>query len=72
MIYSHRTLITGQYFKDKVYKTHSPSMDIQVSSNFKRLLHDIYDNPKVVIKQMNSEGFYQIESSDLNKLGNIF
>ena len=27
-------------------------MDIQVSSNFERLLHDIYDNPKIVIKQM--------------------
>ena len=45
-------ILKGQYFKDKVYKTHSPSMDIQVSSNFERLLHDIYDNPKIVIKQM--------------------
>ena len=50
-------------------------MDIQVSSNFERLLHHIYDNPKYVIKQMeklNSEGFYEIESSDLNKLREDF
>ena len=23
----HRTITTGRYFKDKVYKTHSPSME---------------------------------------------
>ena len=38
----HRTFTTGRYFKDKVYKTHSPSMDIQISSNFERLLHHTF------------------------------
>jgi len=32
---------TGLYKKDKVYKTISPSMDIQIASNFERLLYDI-------------------------------
>jgi len=32
------------YEKTKVVKTLSPSMDIQVSSNFERLLFDLYDN----------------------------
>ena len=71
----HRTFLTGRYLKDKVYRTHSPSMDIQVSSNFERLLYHIYEDPKIVIKQMeqlNSEGFYEIECSDLNKLKEDF
>tara|TARA_A100001011_G_scaffold343901_1_gene378585 strand:- start:598 stop:1449 length:852 start_codon:yes stop_codon:yes gene_type:complete len=71
----HRTFITGRYFKDKVYKTHSPSMDIQVSSNFERLLYHIYENPKVIIKKMeklNSDGYYEIEGSKLNQLKESF
>lgn len=34
-----RTLETGRYEADGVVQTTSPSMDIQVSSNFERLLH---------------------------------
>ena len=34
---------TGVYKKDKVFTTISPSMDIQVASNFERLLYDITD-----------------------------
>ena len=71
----HRTITTGRYFKDKVYKTHSPSMDIQVSSNFERLLYHIYKQPKIVEKQMlelKSNGFYEIEDVRLNKLKEDF
>ena len=32
---------TGMYNKDKVFTTISPSMDIQIASNFERLLYDI-------------------------------
>ena len=32
---------TGIYKKDKVFTTISPSMDIQIASNFERLLYDI-------------------------------
>ncbi len=38
-----RTLATGAYEPRQVTATTSPSMDIQVSSNFERLLFDAYD-----------------------------
>jgi threonine synthase len=39
-----RTLATGSYEPRAVVPTTSPSMDIQVSSNFERLLFDAYDH----------------------------
>lgn len=38
----HRTLTTGSYTVEGVTATDAPSMDIQVSSNFERLLFDAY------------------------------
>ena len=40
---------SGKYYKNKVKATNSPSMDIQVASNFERLLYDIFneDSKKV-------------------------
>jgi threonine synthase len=38
-----RTLATGCYQPRDVVATSSPSMDIQVASNFERLLFDVYD-----------------------------
>jgi threonine synthase len=39
----HRTLQTGRHDKQGVSPSISPSMDIQVSSNFERLLFELYD-----------------------------
>ncbi|NNC71985.1 MAG: threonine synthase [Sphingomonadaceae bacterium] len=39
----HRALSTGDYSVGTLTPTAAPSMDIQVSSNFERLLFDIYD-----------------------------
>jgi len=39
----HRTFQTGAYTKEGVTPSISPSMDIQVSSNFERVLFDAYD-----------------------------
>jgi threonine synthase len=39
----HRTLETGVHRRTQVAPSISPSMDIQVSSNFERLLFDLYD-----------------------------
>jgi threonine synthase len=39
----HRTLATGRHEKAAVTPTISPSMDIQVSSNFERLLFELLD-----------------------------
>ncbi|MFK8049298.1 MAG: threonine synthase [Halioglobus sp.] len=39
----HRVLTTGNYNRQPLEHTLSPSMDITVSSNFERLLFDMYD-----------------------------
>jgi threonine synthase len=50
-----RTLATGAYEMREVVATTSPSMDIQVSSNFERLLFDAYDHDgRAVRNLMNS------------------
>lgn len=47
-----RTLHTGAYMTSTVSATLSPSMDIQVSSNFERLLFDLHGRDGNVIEQM--------------------
>ncbi len=46
----HRTLHTGAYTKEGVTQTISPSMDIQVSSNFERALFDAYGRDGKAVK----------------------
>jgi threonine synthase len=59
-----RTLATGRYAPKEVKATQSPSMDIQVSSNFERLLFEASDRePKEVVAQMSAlakEGSFAI------------
>ena len=45
----HRTLETGAYTKEGVTPSISPSMDIQVSSNFERALFDAYDRDGAIV-----------------------
>ncbi len=46
---------SGIYQKDTVTTTHSPSMDIQISSNFERLLFDLSErNPSIINDLMNT------------------
>src|ERR1700731_2102429 len=47
-----RTLATGTYELRDVVATTSPSMDIQVSSNFERLLFDAYDRDGSAIRAL--------------------
>jgi threonine synthase len=47
-----RTLATGSYELREVVPTTSPSMDIQVSSNFERLLFDAYDRNGSAIRAL--------------------
>lgn len=47
-----RTLKTGRYEVTGVSATMSPSMDIQVSSNFERLLFDMTDRDGAAVSQM--------------------
>lgn len=59
-----RTLDTGTYAMQGVVKTTSPSMDIQISSNFERLLYKASDNnPEEVSAYMG--GLKQAKSFDI-------
>jgi threonine synthase len=50
-----RTLQTGEYRVGKVAATTSPSMDIQVSSNFERLLFEVYDREGAAVAGLMDE-----------------
>jgi threonine synthase len=71
-----RTLTTGIYDVRSVAETSSPSMDIQISSNFERLLFDAYDeDPLPVRKLMESlsrTGRFTIAPGALNKIRERF
>ncbi len=47
-----RCLATGVYGMETVVPTLSPSMDIQISSNFERLLFDLHDRDGKMISEM--------------------
>jgi threonine synthase len=51
----HRTLQTGEQRKEGVTPTISPSMDIQVSSNFERVLFDAYGRDGAVVAAQMAE-----------------
>ena len=51
----HRTLETGAYTKEGVTPSISPSMDIQVSSNFERALFDAYGRDGGAVAQLMDE-----------------
>ena len=39
----HRAISSGKYEAESVFETNSPSMDIQIASNFERLVYDLND-----------------------------
>ncbi len=51
----HRTFATGRHVKAGVIPTITPSMDIQVSSNFERLLFELYDRDGAATAQLMEE-----------------
>lgn len=59
-----RTLATGKMSMETVTPTLSPSMDIQISSNFERLLFDLYDRDGGAVKQFLT-GFRQTGDAQL-------
>ncbi len=79
---SNQNDILTRFFESGVMKrknvspSYSPSMDIQVSSNFERLLYEINDrDTNLVKKQMYDfkvEGNFQVSQYQLNKINNLF
>ncbi len=67
----HRTLQSGEHRKEGVTPSISPSMDIQVSSNFERLLFDLYDREGEAIEQLMGElgqGGFALSQGALERL----
>jgi threonine synthase len=72
----YKFLKNGIYKPSKVKFSISPSMDIQVASNFERLISSYYNNNSKKIsklmKQLNNKGFYKIDRNILKNIKNIF
>ena len=71
-----RVINTGEYKPSLVKPSLSPSMDIQVSSNFERLLFDIVNNDdKKVLSLMNSlksQGFFKLSKKEVENIKKDF
>ncbi|WP_417599698.1 threonine synthase [Pararhodobacter oceanensis] len=72
----HRCLTTGVYQTDKVHPSISPSMDIQVSSNFERALFDAYGREGAAVAQvmdeLKSTGAFTVSQGALQALREVF
>ena len=71
-----RFLKSGEYATAKVLRTTSPSMDIQVASNFERFLFDLLDcSPELTNEKMNdlkNTGKISITEEQLEKAQSLF
>ena len=71
----HRALSTGEYRMDGVKPSISPSMDIQVSSNFERALFNAYNRDGGAVRQLMDElkaGGFSISQGALEVLRESF
>ena len=71
----HRAISGGDYSQKKVMETNTPSMDIQIASNFERLLYDVKDCNSEVTKDLMSKiknNTYKIDTEDLGKIQKNF
>ena len=71
----HRAISGGDYSQKKVMETNTPSMDIQIASNFERLLYDVKDCNSEVTKDLMikiKNNTYKIDTEDLGKIQKNF
>lgn len=72
----HRTLQSGDHSKAGVTPSISPSMDIQVSSNFERLVFELYDRSGAAVqqlmRQLKTGGSFELSSEALQRLRRDF
>jgi threonine synthase len=72
----HRAISEGKYVSEKVFETLSPSMDIQVASNFERLIYDLNDKDvnltSEIMKTIKKDKSYIINEIGLKKINSDF
>jgi len=72
----HRAISKGSYEVEKVAETISPSMDIQIASNFERLIYDLNNGDDMqTINAMNDikeKGKYIIDQERLDRINSDF
>jgi threonine synthase len=72
----HRAISEGKYVSEKVFETLSPSMDIQVASNFERLIYDLNDKDanltSEIMKTIKKDKSYIINEITLKKINSDF
>jgi threonine synthase len=72
----HRAISKGSYEVENVSETLSPSMDIQVASNFERLLYDLNEGDDLqtidIMKSIKEKGKHIINQEKLDKINADF
>lgn len=74
----HRFLLDNDYKKSEMVQTISPSMNIQVSSNFERMLFDLYKVNKSqnelakLMENFEQNGYLKVEQEILSQARKIF
>ena len=68
----HRAISKGDYYIENVLETISPSMDIQIASNFERLIYDLNncsDKKTIdIMKSIKEKGQYVFNKENLDKI----
>ena len=71
-----RAISNGDYFQEEVKATTSPSMDIQISSNFERLLFESLDRDpeklRNLFKELKENNGFRIDNDTLTYIRNDF
>ena len=72
----HRAISSGKYEAEVVLETNSPSMDIQIASNFERLIYDLNDfddhETQKVMSGIKEDGKYIIPEDKMKKIDRDF
>ena len=72
----HRAISNGNYEVESVSETNSPSMDIQIASNFERLIYDLNDcddnETKKIMHGIKKKGKYIISKDKMEKINKDF
>ena len=72
----HRAISNGNYEVENVYETNSPSMDIQIASNFERLIYDLNDcddkKTKKIMNEIKEKRKYTISKDKMKRINKDF